>query len=271
MQVIYRARNTLKRSLKEKIFFLHIPKCAGSSLSNAMVRNYIDLNKKNDKWIIRLPAEAIAKTRGLLAKEQARQLSITNECCVRLPEYLLLYFMSQNKVKYISGHVPFSEIAYREFHNEYSFVSILREPVTRWLSEYMFNRFKSSNHRKDTANMEIDEYIDSEVGKSQGRQYVLFLGGRINSEDYDSKASIKRAVDNIKKFSIIGCVENMQEFADRYFERFGVKLSVGLDNLNPRPVEWEEYNITKDIITQIENICEPDCEIYYQLQKYLKS
>jgi len=78
-------------------------------------------------------------------------------------------------------------------------------------------------------------------------------------------------VGNIKKFSLIGCVEYMQDFADRYFERFGIKLSVGVDNINPRPAEWEQKCITHNNKQQIENICEPDCEIYYQLQQHLKS
>lgn len=270
MRILSRVKNTFINSNNNKIFFLHIPKCAGISLTNAIVKQYISLDVREDKGIIRIPAEAVANVRALLSKEKSTELAVSSNCVVRIPEYLLLYFMSQKKVKLIAGHVPFSEIAYTKFHDEYEFVTILRDPVKRWLSEYMFNKFKDSAHRKDTANMDIDEYIESDVGKSQGRQYVLFLGGRINSEEYSSKASIKRAVGNIKKFSLIGCVENMQDFADRYFEKFSIKLSMGTDNANPRPEEWEQKNITQSSIQQIENICESDCEIYYQLQQYLK-
>jgi len=46
---------------------------------------------------------------------------------------------------------------------------------------------------------------------------------------------------------------------------------VGVDNINPRPAEWEQKCITHNNKQQIENICEPDCEIYYQLQQHLKS
>ena len=125
-------------------------------------------------------------------------------------------------------------------------------------------------HRKQTADMDIEEYINSKVGEQQGRQYVLFLGGRLNSKDYSSKTALSRAIDNLKKFSLIGCVENMQDFTDQYYELFGMKLNIENKNTNPRPKIWEEQNITDDIRRRIENICEADCEIYYRLQQQLK-
>ena len=218
-----------------------------------------------------MPAEAVANTRQILSDEKSSENLVPDTCSVRIPEYLLLYFMGQDKVKFITGHVPFSGIAYRQYHHQFSFITILRDPVSRWLSEYTFNKFKKSMHRKETANVDIEEYINLEVGEEQGRQYVLFLGGRLNSKEYSSKTALARAIDNLRKFSVIGCVEDMQDFIDRYYEHFGMKLNIEYKNTNPRPKKWEEQNITDDIRNKIENICERDCEIYYHLQQYLKS
>jgi hypothetical protein len=271
MRFSNRILNSVRGSLDKKIFFLHIPKCAGSSLTNAVVKNYISLNLREDSKIIRMQAEVVANARQILSDENSSEYSVADDCSVRIPEYLLLYFMGLEKVKFITGHVPFSDMAYSKFHHQYSFITILRDPVSRWLSEYTFNKFKKSMHRKQTADMGIEEYINSKVGKEQGRQYVLFLGGRVNSKDYISKTAIERAINNLNKFSVIGCVENMQDFTDRYYQRFGMKLNIENKNVNPRPKEWEEKNFTDDIRRKVENICEADCEIYYRMQQYLKN
>lgn len=125
-------------------------------------------------------------------------------------------------------------------------------------------------HRKETANMKIEDYIKSTVGKSQGNQYVLFLGGRVNSEDYHSSNAVRRAIKNIQKFSVIGFVEDLQGFVDRYYDKYQVKLDIIKTNKNPRPTAWVGQNITDSIRTKIENICENDCEIYHKLKMFLK-
>ena len=184
MRLSHRFLDALHGPLSRRMFFLHMPNCAGSSISNAIVKYYISLNIKNDKGIISVPAEAAVNVRKLLNEEKSPEVLVSSNCSVRIAEHLLLYFMSQKNVKFVAGHVPFSEIAYRSFHQQFSFITIIRDPVKRWLSEYMLNRFKKSMHNKEAANMDIDVYIDSKVGKAQGRQYVLFLGGRVNSDKF---------------------------------------------------------------------------------------
>jgi hypothetical protein len=235
-----------------------------------MTKQYINLNPGADQRLIRVNPQATLNARLALNEERSPEFSIPPDFSMRIPEYLLLYFMSKPGVKYISGHIPFSEIAHRRFGNRFAFVTILRDPVERWISEYSFNRFKNSTHQKHTANMDIDAYLESARGKAQGGQYVLFLGGRINGGDYSSKGALKRAVENLQKFAVIGCVEDLEGFAWRFYERFGVKLEIGTRNVNPGPADWKTQTITANVRRQIENICERDSEIYHCLQQSLR-
>lgn len=270
IQLSKRILNTIGGSLKERIFFLHIPKCAGTSLANALTEQYITLNPKRDKGLITIRPDAEMNVSRILNEETSREFSASLDFSLRMPEFLLLYYMSQHQVRYIGGHVPFSEIAHREFGNQFSFITILRDPVKRYISEYSFNKFKKSTHQKDTASMDIDAYLESPRGKAQGCQYVLFLGGRLNGDDYRSKEAVKRAIQNLRKFVVIGFSEDMSGFVERYQERFGVKLRIRRQNVNPRPSDWETQTITADIRRKIENICERDCEIYHHLQQLTK-
>lgn len=262
--------NTVRGPLKDKIFFLHIPKCAGTSLNDAIAKQYINLNLKTDQQLIGINPVAAANARLALDEETSPEFSVSPDCSLRIPECLLLYFMNKQEVKYISGHIPFSEIAYRKFANQFAYVTVLRDPVERWISEYSFHKFKKSAHQKDTASMDIDAYLESARGKAQGGQYVLFLGGRINGGDYGSRGALRRAVENLQKFAVVGCVEDLGGFAERFYERFGAKLDVGRRNINPKPADWETRIITADVRRRIENICERDCEIYHHLQQSVK-
>jgi hypothetical protein len=112
----------------------------------------------------------------------------------RIGDEVIMYLMSIRKrtASPITAHIPFSETAYNEFHDRYAFVSILRNPVDRWLSEYTFNKFKESGRGKHTAQCDINTYLDSDYGKAQGGQYGLWLGGLRKDGDYTSKDAVQQ-------------------------------------------------------------------------------
>lgn len=264
-----RIENTLKNQITEKIFFLHIPKCGGTSISSSMYRKYLTLNKRRDSELIHINTIAAYKTHEILEKETHPEYSINDECSNRVPEQLLLYYMNLQQTRFIDGHVPFCESAYKNFSGSYSFVTILRHPVERWISEYTYNKYRSGDHMKHTANMDIDDYIKSDFGIAQGSQYVLYLGGRLNSCEYRTREAIKRAIDNLKKFKVVGCLEEMDTFIQSYKMRFNISLNVRHKNKNPRPEGYANKIITSEIRSRIEKICEPDMEIFRFMRENL--
>ena len=247
--------------VKEKIFFLHVPKCGGNSIKDSLRNNYISLSYKREKSFVYIQSTAEEQATRLLQEEQSSEFCVSHDCSLRVPEYLLLYHMSQNHVKCIVGHVPFSEIAYRNFASQYALVTILREPVERWISEYFYNR----SHSRASASMAIEEYLESPLGKAQGTQYVLYLGGRSNGNDHGSRHAVQRALQNLERFAVIGFLEELDLFANRFKHRFGVGLEIGRKNVTAYNQSREE--ITDEMRRKIENICERDSEIYEQARK----
>ncbi len=256
-----RIRNSFTTPIKEKIFFLHVPKCGGNSIKDSLKRNYLSLGCKQERTFIYIQSTAENRVARMLGEEESTEFSVPFDCVLRVPEYLLLYHMNQSHVRCIVGHVPFSEIAYRNFSHQYAFITILRDPVERWISEYFYNR----SHSRANANMTMEDYLESPYGSAQGTQYVLYLGGRSNRNDHESRQAVQRALRNIDRFAVIGFLEDLSLFEQQFRHRFGVRVDIGRKNVTAFNPSREQ--ITPEMRKKIENICERDCEIYEQARQ----
>lgn len=268
MTLCKRFDNLFRGPLGENIFFLHVPKCGGTSIRHAIRTNYLTPDIRKDRGLIGLDPAASAKVVRLIDSTDYPHDSSSDYPIMKLRENILLYFMSQKETRYVAGHFTFSDIAYDSFSEKFAFVTLLRDPVKRWISTYFYNRYKESDHFK--VDMDIDEYIDSDFGKAQGFTYVKFIGGHSASEDYTSEQAVERTKRNLHKFAIVGLLENMEDFRNKFRKRFNVDLNVGLKNQNPKSELSQKSIITQELEKKIREICRPDIEIYrYAVENFI--
>lgn len=128
-----RAYNTFHGCLKDNICFLHIPKCGGMSIRDAVSSCYRTLDIRKDLYLVSIEPVASSNVVKLMNQTDYPYDTTDDYPILKLRENLLLYFMNKKNTKYISGHFTFSEIAYREFHGKYAFITVLRDPVKRWI------------------------------------------------------------------------------------------------------------------------------------------
>lgn len=255
--------------VKENIFFLHIPKCGGTSIRRAIRLNCISLDIRKDRHFFDLDPGASARVVNMTEGTNYPHDSSSDYPIMKLRESLLLYSMSQKRMKYIAGHFTFSEIAYQRFSTDFSFVTLLRDPVKRWISTYFYNRYKDSDHFK--VDMEIEAYLESDFGRSQGAEYVKFIGGHQDAGDYMSAEAIQRAKDNLHKFAVVGILEDMEDFKDQFSRRFHVPLNIPTINRNPKSEAHQKAIITAAVEERIREICAPDLEVYqYALDNFIR-
>lgn len=241
-----------KRLPKRKVFFLHIPKCGGSSIDRAISAHYKSPMRITSDAIFRLNASA--------------SLKASQVCGLTLADYrehLLMYYLSQKQIRYITGHFVFKTAVFSEFIPDWDFITVLRHPVSRWFSHYFFNRHKTSDHF--STDLDLQAYMKSERGISQGHFLVYYLTGQGAGLQSVLGSTVAEAIENLDKFAIAGCLEHLDVFKRQFEKRYGVKLNISRKNVNPLAKTHQKDQITEEIRRKVENICRPDLDVYNYL------
>lgn len=213
--------------------------------------------------------EAIRKSFGFFGKKRTFQLSahaslkgatIANKNLMDFREDILLYSMSNNNYQYIAGHFRYSDKVYKEFGQDWDFMTILRHPVKKWISQYFFNRSKKDNHF--SIDSDLESFLHSEAGKKLGSDYVQKLTDKNLDLDPTSEDAISIAAENLSNFSLVGFLEDVNGFTQSYKDLFGVSLKIENKNSNPVSKKQQRSQISSQLRHKIEEICQPDIKLY---------
>lgn len=224
----------------QRIFFLHLPKCGGVSLNRALSRAFGPHN-----------LAALDPTAGRRAAE------LLGEPYEEYRSSLLWYYMSMQGVNVVTGHFSWSDEVYNRFCEEWTYVTLLRDPVSRWLSHYFYNRYGGGEHC--AIEQDLLNFLGSRRAREMGRLYTRRLS--------DSKAAtpdqkIDQAKSTLDKFDIVGILEDMDEFVSYLSEKTGVNMSMPRKNKSPKRGEKINAQSKKELKTKVEKICESDIEVY---------
>jgi hypothetical protein len=242
--------------LTKKIFFLHVPKCGGSSIDVA-IRNSFGAISSN-QWF-HLNPQASLKASQVAKHEEAELL-----------ENILLYYMSVPQCRYISGHFAYSEKAVERFKDEWSLITLLRHPVSKWFSKYFYNRYKThSTHYK--LECDLNTYVASETAIADGSDYVRCFAEAGMRHKSTSDEAVNEAIANLNNFNLVGVLEHVDSFSNEYQSLFDVKLSIGHERRNPLPKSRQEEQITDEIRERVTEICQPDLKVYEAALKRVKN
>ncbi|WP_444921825.1 sulfotransferase family 2 domain-containing protein [Microbulbifer sp. CnH-101-G] len=233
-------------TLPPKIYFCHVPKCAGSSLDSAF-RNQLYTPNKLGQFDIKL-------------EESRYAASILDTSMMSVRETVLAYNLSIKTNFFGSGHCFCRPNLVKNFSPEWNFFTALRDPVERWISLYTYNTFKLSKWAKNT--LPLNEYIQSHKGISAGLSFIHYFSDfsqapRSNPADY-----IEQAIRNLQRFSIVGSTEHLDQLAQQTEKVFQVKLNLPRLNETPNSELAQQLRSTPEIIKKIEHICRHDTEIY---------
>ena len=254
-------------AVRPRLVFIHIPKCAGTAAARAMRRAYFPVHR-----------ELLSRLRGRLgygyesirveaSYEAARSLGLN------LPEFhaaLLFYAMGLPKNGLIAGHVPFSRAAADAFSDEWQFITVLREPVSRFMSEYFYNRFKTSS-RYFKVEEELEAYLDTADARRTSTQMINFLTGRADEYATPTESEMDAALANLRRFAVVGFFEDLDRFADDMAARFGRRPVVPRINRNPAPEGLRKRELDPTIRGRIAELNAADSEVYRRARQVFGS
>jgi hypothetical protein len=252
-----------------RIFFMHLGKSAGTSIFEAMrlamgagweglidtndpIRNAVAIHNTNDLGI-------------LIPRFHEFRINLALNCMAK--EYPL-----------ISGHIPYCKSAFDPYHDRYKFVTVLRDPVERVISSFMYGKGKGLNYAPDGKSVapseELEYFLSSVRGNFETNQYVAFFGGSHTTQSFEN--NLEQARKNVDDFDLIGFTDSMPHFIDRFNRLFNLELKVERLRTTEKVLNTKFSNeeklafhqlFTDDVKQRIADMSQGDYEIYNYARK----
>lgn len=179
---------------------------------------------------------------------------------LRFRENILLYELEKGS-GFISGHYAFSNRAYEQHKEKYTFITVLRDPVAMFLSNFFFNSHKADDSPWKIR-LPLDEYVETEEAKAVGHGYVTILGGVREGGEYPSKETVDHARANLRKFGVCGVIEDTKGIEHQLEKNCDIRISIGRKNRSPVRKTDRDRVVTEKIREKIRQVMQPDLILY---------
>ncbi len=232
------------------VVFHHVPKCAGTSVARALRMRYLPSQTGIVSGASFYAAKAFHPNRTTLQLWPQ---------VLDLREQILVYHM-YNRVRCIAAHVQFSPCAYENFSTTYKFITILREPVSRYISHYFWDLNGIEEWARITASLE--EFVETDMGARYGTLFGEFFSGLPSDSDFGSAQAVEAAKRNLDKFAVVGFLDDMLRFQQNLKQVLGVSVAIRHQNKSKVQDLTKKKLVTPELRQRIAELCAPDIEIY---------
>ncbi|CAD5280356.1 Sulfotransferase family protein [Alteromonas sp. 38] len=247
-----KAENFLSRY--PKVFFCHIPKCAGVSLSNAIHASLYPSFFK---------ATRLSSNIDLAGSKVSSELLNIDMTTAR--EVQLASNLNDKYKKFITGHCRARPEFVDRFGDSWNFITILRDPSKRFVSEFVYNKFKESDWGKHDD--EIGDYLESPFARHSATTYARYFSNFTDADEIleNENEAIDSAVKNLRKFSVAGTLENLTDWQNKFNSQFSTKIKIDNKNSSPNKSLTSDLYDNAETMERINTLSKVDKAIYQEV------
>lgn len=258
MGAVDRAKSIRARAvehlLPQKFVFHHVPKCGGTSVGRALRKRYL-LSQATVT-----PEASYRAFEQMTGRTDREQMLID---VLDLREQMLLYHMFEG-VRGVSLHVRFSQAAFVRFSREYKFVTIMRDPIARFLSHYNWSYDKPEAHARIEEDFET--FLDTDRAARLGATFVEYYCGLPKEADIRSDQAVQAATENLKKFSVVGDLADLSKFEQDIKKSLGVRVKIKHENKGTAKRKFIRVSdLTTSQTEKVKALCAPDIAVYHSV------
>ena len=260
MQEILKQQSEKYLARYPKIFFCHVPKCAGVSLSKAIYASVYPSFLKATRFASYIDLKSSRVSEALLGIDM-----------MTARESQLITHLNAEHMLYTNGHCIARPSVVSKFYTDWYFLTILRDPVDRFISEFVYNKFKKTEWLKHDE--DIEAYVDSTKGISAGMTYAKYFSGFTNPQDIlaNREAAIESAVANLRQFAVVGTLDNMEQWKQDFNQKFNTSIKISSKNKSPNQGASADILENPTLMAKINQLCEIDQAIYQQVKGITKA
>jgi hypothetical protein len=227
------------KSKETTLLFLHIPKCAGTTLTEEIL-----VKRFSSKEIIvfyELGTTALIDRLKAMSKRE------------------------QQMVKCIAGHFAYG------IHKFYlarpcSYITVLREPIDRVVSHYYYVLRRTDHYmHKEVTEKEISlkQYVESGLSTEMDNGQTRILAGIGQGVPFgkSSEAMLEKAREHLDQCDAVGITEEFNGFLELLGHKTGWAIS-GIADKNVTANRAQLHNLDKDTMDVIKHFNRFDMELY---------
>jgi len=262
-----------------KFAFVHVPKSGGISIDLAMREQ---LAKPGEARFSREGAiEMSLATFGQGIKNLDSIAQFSDHHAQQL-NGLLAYHLAQNW-QYISGHVSTNQYIIKSFAQQYHFITVLREPVSRFISNYIYNKLTNSlpimapnNLNSDNLIAEVDHILAHRRGWQMANVMSMCITGRFAKDVADAQKIQSEFADNLAAYKVVGFLDNLDSFSKQIKQLSNKQINIGNHNTTDSFLDEKKQHVKStlqnyfnepNVKAQLEHLCRFDIENYQRAKE----